>query len=84
MLPVALPKADAQRYYDRLSKIYDWLTASERSLIEKNVSVLSPTKGETILEIGCGTGTGLTSIARPSPLWTSSSKPDSASITPKK
>ncbi|MCB2210457.1 methyltransferase domain-containing protein [bacterium] len=59
MLPVDRSKADAQRYYDRMSKIYDWLTASERSLIEKGVTQLAPQQGETILEIGCGTGTGL-------------------------
>jgi ubiquinone/menaquinone biosynthesis C-methylase UbiE len=63
MLPVNRPKEEAQRYYDRLSKIYDWLTASERALIEKGVVTLAPARGETILEIGCGTGTGLAPIA---------------------
>jgi ubiquinone/menaquinone biosynthesis C-methylase UbiE len=64
MLPVSRSKREAQRYYDLLSKIYDWMAASERSLIEKGVTILAPVQGEAILEIGCGTGTGLTAISR--------------------
>jgi ubiquinone/menaquinone biosynthesis C-methylase UbiE len=64
MLPVSRPKAKAQSYYDHLSKIYGWLTASERALIEKGVKILAPNKEETILDIGCGTGTGLAAIAK--------------------
>jgi demethylmenaquinone methyltransferase/2-methoxy-6-polyprenyl-1,4-benzoquinol methylase len=63
MLPVQRSKAQARSYYDRLSGIYDWLTASEQTLIEHGVTVLAPQPGETLLEIGCGTGTGLTAIA---------------------
>lgn len=63
MLPVNRSKGDARRYYDRLSKTYDWLTASERTLIEKGVTVLAPLEGEAVLEIGCGTGTGLDAIS---------------------
>jgi ubiquinone/menaquinone biosynthesis C-methylase UbiE len=64
MLPVSRSQKNAQKYYDRLSKIYDWLTASERALIEKGVEILAPAKGEALLEIGCGTGTGLNAIAK--------------------
>jgi ubiquinone/menaquinone biosynthesis C-methylase UbiE len=63
MLPVSRPKTEAQNYYDRLSKIYDWLTSSERALVEKGVKVLAPVAEENILEIGCGTGTGLAAVA---------------------
>jgi len=64
MLPVNRPKEQARRYYNRLSGIYDWLTASEQALIHKGVEVLRPAPGETILEIGCGTGTGLIAISQ--------------------
>ncbi|MFW5714225.1 MAG: class I SAM-dependent methyltransferase [Brevefilum sp.] len=52
-------KEQAQNYYDRISGIYDWLTASEKPLIKKGVNLLSPKPDERILEIGCGTGPGL-------------------------
>ena len=64
MLPVTRPKNEARRYYDRLSSIYDGLTASEQTLIKQGVEVLAPKPGETILEVGCGTGTGLLEIAQ--------------------
>jgi len=63
MLPIHRSKNQAQRYYDRISGIYDWLTAGERGLIRSGVELLAPKPGETILEIGCGTGTGLKWIA---------------------
>ena len=64
MLPINRPKAQSQRYYDRLSRIYDWLTASEQTLIIKGIDALAPQPGDTILEVGCGTGTGLVEIDR--------------------
>lgn len=64
MLPINRPKAQARRYYDHLSGFYDWLTASEQALIKKGVEILAPQPGETILEVGCGTGTGLVEIDR--------------------
>lgn len=59
ILPVTRSKHSARRYYDRISGVYDWLTASEKNLIRKAVDILSPSPGETILEIGSGTGAGL-------------------------
>ncbi|QRN84290.1 methyltransferase domain-containing protein [Chloroflexota bacterium] len=64
MLPINRPKAQARRYYDRLSRFYDWLTASEQTLILKGIETLAPHPGETVLEVGCGTGTGLIEIDR--------------------
>lgn len=64
MLPINRSKKQAQRYYDRLSKIYNWLTSSEQALIKKGVQRLAPNPRERILEIGCGTGTGLAKIAQ--------------------
>ena len=57
--PVKRSKEQARQYYNRISGIYDWLTSSEKALIEKGVKALSPQPGETILEIGCGPGVGL-------------------------
>ena len=59
IIPVTRSKHSARRYYDRISAVYDWLTASEKNLIRKGVDILSPSPGETILEIGSGTGSGL-------------------------
>lgn len=64
MLPVRRSRSEARRYYDRLSGIYNWLTASEQSLIRQGVDALAPRPGEMLLEIGCGTGTGLAAIAK--------------------
>ena len=63
MLPIHRSKKQAQRYYNRISGIYDWLTAGEKNLIRNGVELLAPKPGENILEIGCGTGTGLKWIA---------------------
>jgi demethylmenaquinone methyltransferase/2-methoxy-6-polyprenyl-1,4-benzoquinol methylase len=63
ILPVKRSKNSAQRFYDRISGIYDWLTASEKKLIGNGISILSPSPGETILEIGSGTGTGMEYIS---------------------
>jgi demethylmenaquinone methyltransferase/2-methoxy-6-polyprenyl-1,4-benzoquinol methylase len=47
---------EAERYYSRLSKIYDWLAASEKKFINQGLDLLDPQPGEIILEIGFGTG----------------------------
>jgi len=52
----------ARRYYDQISKIYDWLTAGEKPLIQKGVALLGISQDERIIDIGCGTGTGLHDI----------------------
>jgi len=62
--PVTRSKDQARRYYNRISGIYDWLTASEKPLIEKGVRMLCPKPGETILEIGCGSGTALALLSK--------------------
>jgi ubiquinone/menaquinone biosynthesis C-methylase UbiE len=63
ILPVNRTKRQARRNYDRISGIYDWITASEKDYIEKGVRALAIAPGEKILEIGSGTGTGLALIA---------------------
>lgn len=57
--PIKRPKSKARSYYNRISSVYDWITASEKNLITKGIKLLSPSPGERILEIGSGTGTGL-------------------------
>ena len=57
VLPVSRTKAQAQRFYDRISRFYGWMTgAFERKHGEKALKLLSITDGETILEIGTGSG----------------------------
>ena len=61
--PVTRSREQARQYYNRISGIYDWLTSSEKPLLEKGVEMLSPQSGESIFEIGCGSGTGLKLIS---------------------
>ena len=57
ILPVLRTKAEARRFYDRVSHIYGWMTgAFERKHGEKALELLSIRQGETVLEIGAGSG----------------------------
>lgn len=49
--------------YDRLSPVYDLLTLSERHYHQQALDLVDPRPGETILEIGCGTGWVLHQVA---------------------
>jgi len=60
--PITRTKIEARRYYDRISKYYDFLSISEQPLIRQGVSLLSIKPQEQILELGSGTGTGLSQI----------------------
>ena len=44
------------KYYSRLSTVYDFLAASEKKFINQGLALLDPSAGESILEIGFGTG----------------------------
>ncbi len=64
VLPVCRSKEEAKRYYDRISKVYDCVTgASERKFAEIALEWLHIENGETVLEIGFGTGHCLKKMA---------------------
>ena len=57
ILPVLRSKEDAKRFYDRISRVYDYLIeVFERKYAEMAVGRLSVEEGETVLEIGSGPG----------------------------
>ena len=56
--------SEAERYYSRLSRVYDWLAASEKKFINQGLELLNPLRGEKILEIGYGTGFAQENIIR--------------------
>lgn len=62
---VTRSRAEAGATYDRISRWYDLLEGMwEAKLREKGLRKLAPTGGETVLEIGFGTGHSLVGIAR--------------------
>jgi demethylmenaquinone methyltransferase/2-methoxy-6-polyprenyl-1,4-benzoquinol methylase len=67
ILPVNRSKAQARRFYDRISRVYDTLTASETGLIQRGVELLALQPGEALLEIGPGTGQALHKFAETTP-----------------
>ena len=67
LLPIKRSKSQAQRFYDRISGIYDLLTSSEKPLIKQGLQLLAVQPGEHVLEIGCGTGSALNWIHENAP-----------------
>ena len=64
VLPVSRSKEEAKRSYDRISKYYDYLAGVfERKYAVLPLKLLSIREGETVLEIGFGTGHCLKRIA---------------------
>lgn len=67
ILPVPRSKEEAKRFYDRVSTstVYHCLTAAfERKYAEMALELLSVKEGETVLEIGFGSGHCLRRIAK--------------------
>lgn len=62
---VTRSKHQAQVTYDRMSRWYDALAeGSEGELTEEGLQKLGLAPGEAALEVGCGTGHGLVTLAR--------------------
>ncbi len=57
-------RQQAQASYDRLSRWYDALAGSERRFTETGLDMLAAQPGESVLEIGYGTGHALIRLAR--------------------
>jgi len=58
-------KAAARATYDSMSRIYDWLAgSSEWKFIQAGIDQLAAAPGESILEIGFGTGKSLIELAQ--------------------
>lgn len=64
VLRVPRSKEQAQVSYDRLSKLYDLLAGSEHPYIDRGLKLLDLAPGESVLEIGCGTGHALLQMAQ--------------------
>jgi len=57
VLPVPRTKEEAKRFYDKISRAYDYFTgAFERKHAERALECLSVNEGEAVLEIGFGSG----------------------------
>jgi len=64
ILPVQRSKEQAKRFYDRISRVYDYLPGTfERKYAEMAVKRLSVEEGETVIEIGFGPGRCLKLLA---------------------
>jgi ubiquinone/menaquinone biosynthesis C-methylase UbiE len=64
ILPVSRTKREARQAYDRISRFYDYtLGLLGRKYVRTALKRLSVVEGETVLEIGFGTGHSLKSIA---------------------
>jgi demethylmenaquinone methyltransferase/2-methoxy-6-polyprenyl-1,4-benzoquinol methylase len=62
---VTLSRAETKALYDKISKVYDLLSEhTEGPVREAGLRMLAPQPGETILEIGFGTGHALVWLAR--------------------
>lgn len=64
ILPVLRSKKEAKQFYDRVSRVYDYSIGTfERKYAETALRFLSIEEGETVLEIGFGSGRCLKRIA---------------------
>src|SRR5512136_688867 len=65
ILPVTRSKDEARWFYNRISGVYDYVSGTfERKYTNMALDLLSVQEGETVLEIGCGTGHSLKRLAQ--------------------
>lgn len=65
VLRVLQSKTETEAYYNKIAKVYDLLSEhSEQPMREVGIKMLAARPGETILEIGFGTGHCLVEFAR--------------------
>ncbi|MDX1387612.1 MAG: methyltransferase domain-containing protein [Acidobacteriota bacterium] len=65
VLRVFQTRAQTKAFYNKISKVYDLLAEhSEAPIRQKGIDMLGAVEGETVLEIGCGTGHCVEALAR--------------------
>ncbi len=65
VLRVLQSKSETKAFYDKISKVYDFLSEHSEAPVRKaGLQKLAPKSGETVLEIGYGTGHCLVDLAR--------------------
>ena len=60
---VTRSKEEARQSYNKISRWYDFFTNSEKKFTDLGLEILGPQSGETLLEIGFGTGYALSKLA---------------------
>lgn len=65
VLRVLQTKEASRQYYNKIAKVYDLLSEeAEQPMRQAGLRMLAPQPGETILEVGFGTGHSLAAIAK--------------------
>jgi len=63
MEPVTRSKMQARKSYNLMARWYDLFTSSEKRFTDIGIQMLDMKSGESVLEIGCGTGHALFEFA---------------------
>jgi demethylmenaquinone methyltransferase/2-methoxy-6-polyprenyl-1,4-benzoquinol methylase len=61
---VLRPRKQARQSYNAMSRWYDLFTGSEKRFTDIGIQMLDIQTGESVLEIGCGTGHALSGFAK--------------------